>query len=176
MDQRFKSPSARYEAARCLSELRLTPSEFGYRMQAMFAETISILGGGIRNVARVGHPDILAYVHGRTLRIQTKATGLRSFTLEKKDLEGIRPRSTEEEGYLAVMDRGPPFWWICVPFAKAEALVDREVTLAMLRSMEDASFSRECTDAFVELVAINRDSLEAFTFSFVSKRAMSESD
>ncbi len=163
---------AAYEATRALEELRLTPSEFGYRMQAMLAETLAAMGGGGVDVARVGHPDILARMGGKTIRIQSKATGQRNFNLLKEDLDGIRPRSKEEEGYLAVLDRGPPIAWTCVRYAKAQPLVDRTVPLVMLKTMDDVHFSRQCTDAFVELVNEHRASLEAFTFALLSKRAM----
>jgi len=141
-------------------------------MQAMLAETLANMGGGIDDVARVGHPDILARMSGKTLRIQCKATGQRDFTLSKEDLDGIRPRSNEEEGYLAVLDRGPPIAWTCVRHGKARSVLDRTVPLTMLKTMDDAHFSRQCTEAFVHLVNEHRVSLEAFTFGLLSKRAL----
>ena len=161
---------AAFEATKALEELGLTPSEFGYRMQAMLAETLATMGGGVDDVARVGHPDILVRMGGKTLRIQSKATGQREFTLSKEDLDGICPRSNEEEGYLAVLDRGPPIAWTCVRYAKARSVLDRRVPLTMLKAMDDAHFSRQCTQAFVELVNEHRLSLEAFTFALLCKR------
>ncbi len=172
MVRRLSTVDAAYEAAKGLDELGLNPSEFGYRMQAMLAETLAVMGGGIDAVERVGHPDILVRMGGKTLRIQSKATGQRRFTLSKEDLDGIRPRTGDEEGYLAILDRGPPVAWTCVRYAKAQSILNRNVPLAMLKTMDDAYFSSQCTAAFLDLVNANRSSLEAFTFALLSKRAI----
>lgn len=163
---------ARFEAAQILGTVRVSASEFGYRAQALFAETLRRMGAGIDEVARAGHPDVLARIGGRLLRIQVKATGQRSFTLGAADLEGIRPRSSQEEGYLAVLDLGPPIAWTCIPHARASVLVGRTVPLAMVKTMDDERLSSQCTDAFVGLVIEHRTSIEAFSFALVRKRAL----
>jgi len=50
--------------------------------------------------------------------------------------------------------------------------LERAVPLAMLKTMDDAAFSLQCTSAFVDLVVEHRDSIEAFTFSLMSRRAL----
>lgn len=145
----------------------------GYRAQALFAETLARMGVTIDAVARAGHPDVTAQVGGRSLRIQVKATRHYSFSLAVEDLEGIRPRFPHEDGYLAVLDLSPPLTWICIPYARVRALVGRPVPLAMLKSMEDVSFSSQCTDSCMQLVIEHRTSIEAFTFSLLRKRALS---
>jgi hypothetical protein len=164
-----------FAAASILKELQLSASEFGYRAQALFAETLVRLGARVENIARVGHPDVLARLDGRRLRVQVKSTTQQAFTLEIEDLDGIRPRAREEEGYLAVLDCGPPLAWICVTHARASVLLGRLVPLSMLGAMADATFSSQCTDAFVEIILEHRDSIEAYTFSLVSRRALTES-
>ena len=164
----------RFEAARILNDLRVSASELGYRAQALLAETLAQMGVGIGAVARAGHPDVTARMGGRVLRIQVKATRQRSFSLDAEDVEGIRPLSPQEDGYLAVLDLGPPMTWICVRHARAQVLVGRTVPLAMLKSMEDAQFSSQCTDTCVELLIEHRASIEAFTFALVRKRALVE--
>jgi hypothetical protein len=164
----------RFEAARILGNLSVTASELGYRAQALFAETLVRMGAGIDAVARVGHPDVAARIGGRLLRIQVKATRQRSFILKADDLDGIRPLSSQEDGYLAVLDLGPPMKWICVRHARAQVLVGRTVPLAMLKSMEELQFSSQCTDACAELLIEHHASVEAFTFALVRKRALVE--
>lgn len=165
---------ARFEAARILGNLSVSASEFGYRAQALFAETLARMGAGIDAVARVGHPDVAARIGGRLLRIQVKATRQRSFILQTEDVEGIRPLSSQEDGYLAVLDLGPPMTWVCVRHARAQVLVGRTVPLAMLKSMEDPQFSSQCTDTCAELLIEHQASIEAFTFALVRKRALVE--
>lgn len=162
----------RFEAARILGDLNVSPSELGYRAQALFAETLARMGATIDAVARAGHPDVTAQIGGCLLRIQVKATRHYSFSLAAKDLEGIRPRFPQEEGYLAVLDLAPPLTWTCIRYARARMLVGRPVPLAMLKSMEDAQFSLECTVTCAQLLIEHRASIEAFTFSLLRKRAL----
>ena len=170
----MRTDESRFEAERILRTLRVNASEFGYRAQALFAETLARMGAVIDEVARVGHPDVMARIRGRGIRIQVKYTGQCSFTLDADDLEGIRPRSEQEDGYLAVLDLGPPVAWTCVPHSRARELVGRSVPLAMLKAMDDTLFSSECTDVFVELVIEHRTSIDAFTFSLVRRRALAD--
>jgi hypothetical protein len=163
-----------FEAARILSVLRVNASEFGYRAQALLAETLARMGADVDAVARVGHPDVTARISGRVARIQVKATGQRSFTLTSEDLDGIRPRSSHEDGYLAVLDIGPPVTWTWVPHARARVLVGRTVALAMLKAMDDQRFSPQCTRAFVDLVIEHGAAIEAFTFSLLRRRVLAE--
>lgn len=164
----------RFEAARILNDLNVSPSELGYRVQALFAETLARMGATIHAVARTGHPDVTAQIGGRLLRIQVKATRHYSFSLAAEDLEGIRPRFPQEEGYLAVLAVAPPLTWTCIRYARVRVLMGRPVPLAMLKSMEDAPFSSECTDSCVQLLIEHRASIEAFTFSLLRKRTLSE--
>jgi hypothetical protein len=117
---------------------------------------------------------VVARIGGRVLRIQVRATLQPSFCLDAEDVEGIRPQSPEEDGYLAVLDLRPPMTWICVRHERARALVSRTVPIAMLKSMEDAQFSAQCTETCAELVIEHRSSVEAFTFSLLRKRALDE--
>jgi len=161
-----------FEAAKILADLGVSASEMGYRAQALLAATLARMPGGIEVVARTGHPDIIARVAGRLFWIQAKATAQSTFRLSADDLAGIRSRSGEEEGYLAVLDLGPPVAWIFVPHARAVRLVDRTVPLAMLRTMQDRQLSLECSSVFVELVLERPESIEAHTFGLMRRRAL----
>jgi hypothetical protein len=130
------------------------------------------MGAGIDSVARAGHPDVICRVSGRLLRIQVKATGQSRFCLNAEDLEGIRPKSLDEDGYLAILDLQPPMTWICVRHLRARLLVDRTVPLAMLKSMADAQFSTQCNDVCARLVIEHQHSIEAFTFSLLRRRRL----
>lgn len=164
----------RFEAAQILNGLQVTPSELGYRAQALFAETLARMGAIIEAVLRAGHPDVIARMGDRFLRIQVKATRNRSFSLATEDLEGIRPRFPHEDGYLALLDLAAPLAWTCIHYKYLPALVGRSVPIAMLKSMEDGSFSSQCSDNCVQLVIEHRDSIEAFTFSLLRKRVLWE--
>ncbi|OGG54742.1 MAG: hypothetical protein A3F84_25975 [Candidatus Handelsmanbacteria bacterium RIFCSPLOWO2_12_FULL_64_10] len=170
----MNTDDARFEAARILGNLGVSASELGYRAQALLAETLALMGTGIDAVARVGHPDVTARTAGRVLRIQVKATRQPSFSLHAEDVEGIRPQSPQEDGYLAVLDLRPPLTWICVRHARARVLVGRTVPLAMLKSMEDVQFSAQCTENCAQLLIEHQGSIDAFTFSLLRKRALAE--
>ena len=171
----LNSDDACFDAARVLAALRVSPSELGYRAQALFAATLERMSAGVDVIARAGHPDVLVRMRGRALRIQVKATGQHSFQLSREDLDGIRPRSDEEEGYLALLDVGPPVAWTCVPHGRARVLVGRTVPLAMLKTMGDVELSSRCTEIFAALMLEHRDSFEAFTFSLVRHRTLAKS-
>jgi len=47
-------------------------SDFGYRMQALFAYVIAGLGAWIEEINAHGHPDIRAAWQGKTALIQVK--------------------------------------------------------------------------------------------------------
>lgn len=171
----MSSGDAAFEAATVVRTLLVTASEFGYRAQALFAESLAQIGFGIDSVNSVGHPDILGWIEGRVLRIQVKSTGQRSFTLSAEDLEGVRPRTGQERGYIALLDLGPPLAWVCVPYDRARILVGRTVPIAMLKAMDDATFSAQCTKPFVETILARRESIEAYTFALIRKGAESVS-
>lgn len=170
----MNTDDARFEATRVLESLSVSASELGYRMQALLAETLATMGAGIDAVARAGHPDVMARIGGRVLRIQVKATRQPRFSIDADDVEGIRPQSPQEDGYIAVLDLRPPMTWICVSHARARVLVGRTVPLAMLGSMADAQFSAQCTQACAQLLLEQRSSIEAFTFSLLRKRALAD--
>jgi hypothetical protein len=170
----LNTDDVRFDAARLLDNLKVSAPELGYRVQALLAETLTRLGATIDAIARTGHPDVTARMGGRLLRVQVKVTRLRAFTLETEDFEGIRPRSPEDEGYLALLDLGPPVTWTCIRYARARVLVGRTVPLAMLKSMDDAQFSSQCTAASAELLVLYGGSIESFTFSLLRRRALAE--
>lgn len=165
---------ARFEATRVLEGLGVSASELGYRVQALLAETLARMGAGIDAVARAGHPDVIARIGGRVLRVQVKSTRQPHFSIGAEDVEGVRPQSSQEDGYVAVLDLRPPMNWICVPHARALAVVGRTVPVTMLESMADAKFSAQCTRACAQLLLEHRSSVQAFTFSLLRKRALTD--
>lgn len=170
----MNTDDARFEAARILGNLKVSGGELGYRAQALFAETLALMGAGIEAIARVGHPDVTARMRGRVLRIQVKATRQTSITLNAEDVNGICPQSPHDDGYLAVLDLRPPLTWICVRHARARELVARTIPLAMLKSMEDAAISAQITKSCTQILIEHQSSIEAFTFSLMRKRALIE--
>jgi hypothetical protein len=95
--------------ARILEELRnhCGDSEFGYRMQALFAHVLIRNGYRIREINTQGHPDVRASLGDREIFVQMK-TILHSsagtlFGLKESDLAGITKRG-RRDGFLAVLD------------------------------------------------------------------------
>jgi len=170
----LSTDDAGFKAARILDRLEVSASELGYRAQALLAEILALMGAGIEAVARAGHPDVTARMGGRLLRIQVKATRQSSFTLDAADLEGIRPQAPHEDGYLAILDLRSPLRWMLIRHARAQALVERSTPMAWLKAMEDATFSAQCTTFCAQMVIEHEESVEAFTFSLLRKRALAE--
>jgi len=166
-----------FSAARDLESLRalVGDSEFGYRMQGVFAHVLIRLGGEVREVNAQGHPDILARMSDHCLKVQVKtalhSTTSRQFELAEGDLTGIQSGSGNR-GYLAVLDCAPPVAWLLVPEARMRSSVGRAVHIATLQAERDAAFSEDCTECFLDLLAVLGPRLPNLTYRLLAKRAL----
>ncbi len=150
-------------------------SDFGYRMQGLFAHVLLRLGARIIEVNAHGHPDVKAQLGDRTLNVQVKAAlhgePTFQFDLAAKDLAGIRSPSGIG-GYLAMLDCAEPVSWILVHEMKLVTLLGQSVRMATLRADRDTLFSQECTDEFLDLVITHADRVFGLTFRILANRAL----
>lgn len=154
-------------------------SEFGYRMQALFAYVIAGLGAGIQEINAQGHPDIMASWEGKTALIQVKSLLHRlpdhRYTLTLEDLRGITPQTGDQIGYLALLDCGTPAEWIVVEEGRLRSHLGNPVHTVTLRADSDKTLSRLCTDEFNQVIASFEGRLADMTFALLCKRALERS-
>lgn len=150
-------------------------SEFGYRVQALFAHVLLRLGAKILEINAQGHPDIKAQLADRLLLIQVKSVlhGSRSsmFQLTEGDLRGIEP-GQRSEGYLALLDCAEPIEWILEPYNQLRRYLSRSAHITSLRAEQEEVFSRECTEEFVEMVLGLEKRLPNLTYRLLVDRAL----
>ena len=130
--------------------------EFGYRMQALYAHVLLRLGGKVVDIKAQGQPDVVADKDGTTMLIQVKSVfhggptcGLQ---LSQRELDGIRPASKQEAGYLALLDCAVPVSWVILTHDHPILRELAPVLIATLRAAKTEPLSEECTSEFADLV------------------------
>jgi len=151
-------------------------SEFGYRMQALFAHVLLGLGGTITEVNQQGHPDIKSVKDGRTELFQVKSI-THSYpgcvlTVSPDDIAGIRPSGPDEAGYFAVLDCAVPVSWVVSGYSAMRRHETRSVSIETIRASADSELSIESTGVFAELVMRHEDNLHLLTFRVLRNRAL----
>ena len=150
-------------------------SDFGYRMQAVFAHVLLRLGGEILEVNAQGHPDVKARMAGQLTHFQVKTASHShpgfQFCLSAKDLAGISP-DDRGRGFLAVLDCAAPVAWLLVPEGRARLMVERPNLIATLRAERLNPFSVECSEAFLDLVTAEQERLPRLSFGLLAQRAL----
>lgn len=154
-------------------------SQFGYRMQGMFAYVIAGLDAVIEEVNAQGHPDIRASWQGKTALIQVKTLLHRHpehrYTLSLEDLRGITPQTGDQIGYLALLDCGTPAEWIVVEEGRLRPHLNNPVHTVTLRADSDKALSRLCTEEFNLVIASFEGRLADMTFALLCQRALARS-
>lgn len=141
------------EAAHCLDNLHLSvsPTEFGYKVQALAAHVLLRLNFEVEEINRSGHPDIVA------------TRGMEKFHFEvEAEVAGPRPRQLTEAdfsaltelpggvGYFALAISFPTPCWIVV---QADRLKHRRPSSnVLLEALSDKEFSNAWTYAYIELL------------------------
>lgn len=165
-------------ATRLLQSLRdkFGDSEFGYRVQALFAHVLVRLGAGVQEINAQGHPDIKASWRSNTLLVQVKSLLHRSpehkFEITEDDLRGITPASRTYVGYLALLDCAAPMEWIVVDYDRIRRHLFRPVHTVTLKADSDTQFSRDCTREFVRLIVDSGDRLFDLRYALMCERAI----
>lgn len=160
-------------AIECIERLRysVSPSEFGYKIQALAAHILLRLGYTITAINQYGHPDITAIRSGNEYRFEVEAQAgsprLRQLTdADFESLIGVR----NAIGYYALAISFPSPYWIVVPASK---LVGRPASPNILmEALSDAEYSAEWTREFVGLLREKCQLVRLATFSDLSRMAL----
>jgi len=151
-------------------------SEFGYRMQALFAHVLLELGATIIEVNQQGHPDIKSVKDGQTTLFQIKSIthGYAGWiiTVSPTDIAGIRPSRPDEVGYFAVLDCAIPVSWVVSEYSSIRRHETCAVSIETIRASSDSELSRECSRIFAELLMGHKDNLHLLTFRILRDRAL----
>jgi hypothetical protein len=151
-----------YDIGRFVEELRhqCSDSEFGYRMQALFAHVLMRQGWRILEIKAKGHPDIRAATGDREVFVQVKSVSHHSanstIELSGSDAAGIRAMG-RHAGWFAVLDCAVPIRWIVIERGRAARLLGTPHHLATLQANRDIVLSKYCNEAFLEIISEHRD-------------------
>ena len=148
----------------------LTPSDFGFQIQALAAHVLLRLGYKVIEVNHQGHPDITAILHGREYRFEVEAevAGPRPRQLTPADFESL---AETPNGYYALAISAPSPYWVIVPVSK---LVNRKHPSSniLLEALSDKEYSAIWTRTYIELLRDAGRQIRLASFSDLRKLAL----
>lgn len=168
----------RFDIKPLLDSLRASigDSEFGYRMQALFAHVLLELGERITGINQQGHPDIKSVKEDRTALFQVKSIAHNYaggfLIVSPEDVAGIQPSRPDEIGYFAVLDCATPVSWVVCGYEAIRRHEKCSVNIETIRATADLKFSKECTEVFADLLMSHKSSLHLLTFGILRDRAL----
>lgn len=171
----MKLSSEYYKVYQILTNLheRIGDSEFGYRIQGLFAHTLIGLGVKILEINPQGHPDILGEKQNQyRFEIEVILSDLRKRTINKEDVEAIKPLNKNEIGYMAFLHYNIIPEWLLIDYEHIKYRVSEPISIIILKSLSDKNFSNECTQYFYDLILSNEPWLYDFTFRFLCDKAI----
>ena len=161
-------------ASECIEHIRsdVSPSEFGYKIQALAAHVLLRLNYQVDEVNPSGHPDIVATKDGKEFRFEVEAevTGPRLRELTDADFASLM-EAPNVVGYYALAISFPKPYWVLVPATK---LIRRNSPSnnILLEALKDEEFSAAWTNEYVQLLHSACRQISLASFSYLSKMAM----
>ena len=140
-------------ASECIEDMRLSvsPTGFGYIVQALAAHILLRLDYQVTAINQIGHPDVVAARGGQELRFEVEAEvgRPRSRQLADEDFASLID-SSDAVGYFALAISFPTPRWVLVP---AERLLRRKSSPnVLLESLSDRDFSDAWTFEYLNLL------------------------
>ena len=165
-----------YRVYKILNELReeVGDSEFGYRVQGLFAATLICLGMKILEIKPQGHPDIIGIKENKIIKfeVETIVGKSRKRAVKKEDIEAIKPHDRNEKGYIAVLYCRFPPEWMLIDHNRLKRRVFEYISIITMKCLSDNEFSNKITECFYELILSNASRLFTFTFRLLCKKAL----
>ena len=166
-----------YIVYKTLNELRenVGDSEFGYRVQGIFAATLVCLDVKILEIRPQGHPDIIGMKENEIIKFEVEALlgKSRERIVDKKDIEAIKPHNKSEKGYIAVLYCRFPLKWLLIKYDRLKRRrVSERIPIVTMECLNDKKFSNEFTECFYKLILSNATRLFTFTFHFLRNKAL----
>ena len=165
---------AALQAVDCLENLHLSvsPTEFGFKVQALAAHVLLRLSFGVEEVNRSGHPDIVATrgMDKLYFEVEAEVAGPRLRQLTDEDFSALTDLAGGV-GYFALAISFPTPRWIVVP---AERLKHRKPSSnVLLEALSDTDFSSAWTYAYIDLLKHECRRIRRASFSELCERALS---
>lgn len=161
-------------ATDCIEDLRLSvsPSQFGYKVQALAAHVLVRLEFQVEQVNRSGHPDIVATsgMDRMNFEVEAQFGRPRRRQLTKDDFSALTdvPGGL---GYFALAIGFPTPRWVVVP---ADRLKRRNAcSNVLLEALSDSEFSEAWTSAYIELLKQKCGRIRRASFGTLCERALS---
>ena len=165
-----------YRVYKALSELRerVEDSEFGYRVQGLFAASLVCLDIKIIEIKPQGHPDVIGIKENKIIKFEVEAIlgKSRARAVDREDIEAIKPCNKNEKGYIAILYSRFPPEWLLIDYNRLKRRVSEHLSMITIKCLSDKEFSNELTECFYKLVLSNASRLPTFTFHLLCNRAL----
>jgi hypothetical protein len=151
-------------------------SEFGLRVQGLFAHALLEIGGTITEVNQQGHPDVKWVKDAKINIFQIKsifhnyAGG--TLLISPNDIAGICPSTPDEVGYFAVLDCAFPISWVISEYNAIRRHQHSLVSIESIRATANPNLSMEISRIFMELVTRHQENLQLLSFRVLRDRAL----
>lgn len=147
-------------------------SEFGFRVQALFAHALISIGASILECRQQGHPDIIADTGIEKWKFEVTVIGQIPYKIDIEDLKSLRPCQSGCLGFLALLDSGPPICWLILPHNILGKEIYKALHIMQIRRLADSRLSLICTDHFASLVIRNQYRIENLSFGLLRQWAL----
>jgi len=165
-----------YRVYKILNKLRedVGDSEFGYRVQGLFAATLVCLDMKILEIKPQGHPDVIGMKENEIIKFEVEAIlgKSRERIVNREDIEAIEPHNKNEKGYIAVLYCRFPPEWLLIDYNRLKRHVSERISITTMKCLSDKEFSNEFTECFYKLILFNATRLSAFTFRLLRNKAL----
>lgn len=151
---------------------RATPSEFGYKMQAVIGHILLRRGFEIREINQSGHPDIVADLDGvrHVFEIEADTSSPKPKQLTRQDFESLLCDKATLGWYGRLVNLHTPYW-ILVPASKLVRR-SRATSVSMLMALSDKEFSDACTSVYFEILNRSLNRIRESSFGRLSADAI----
>ena len=149
-----------------------TPSEFGYKMQAVIGHILLRQGFEIREINQSGHPDIVAELDEvrHVFEIEADTSTPKPKQLTRQDFESLLCDTATLGWYGRLVNLHKPYW-ILVRASKL-AHRSRATSVSMLMALSDREFSDSCTKTYFEILRRSMPRIQESSFGRLSSDAI----
>jgi len=148
-------------------------SEFGYRVQGLFAATLVCLDVKILEIKPQGHPDIIGMKENEIIKFEVEAVLGKSKMkiVDKEDIEAIKPHNKGEEAYIAVLYCRFSSKWLLIDYNHLKRRISECISIITMKCLSNKKFSNEFNECFYKLILSNASRLFTFTFHLLCEKA-----
>ncbi len=139
---------------RLLEELRRQQGkEFGKIVQKLLALALLEAGAARATDRAIQGIDLELVLDGRRLAVEVKTCESSSFTLSKKDLQGLASRREEGfECYVAVLGGRQTDAWLFLPVPGSDLTIGSPMSITLLQPFADARMASRVETPFATIV------------------------